>query len=561
MRLSGSKSAQRKSDGESIRRVEPEQASRSHFDPTTPSGDSLFISRLASRQCPDGSQSASGSSYADLHSLGPFTIRTKLEDLLEEFKIGEGGQFHVYRQEVAFLDRQTFDASIVAVKRPLLSKTDSNSDAPIDLADPKVQEGLGHIRNEIQALTNPKLRRHPNIMELLSWAWGEEWDRPFVLVLELAHEDLTRALKRDEAPRDFMKMRFCSDIENGLEAIHGAGFVHGDLKPANVLIFRRAAGFVAKLADFGFSANDKGRAIGGTPGWQPPELQSSLLGDCFTYGLLVWSVLFLKGEVPPHSTSQSTKELALARVKEDHDRYPKPATERIKAALNGLLEEEATQRSRRVDDYFVYATEPDHGGLKEGTERTDPHVLYNFVPSSYRWEIQPRSAALLSSLYRTSKEDARALKSVAPEDALAVGLYFAVRAAANSENHRQVVRKILEILASQHDRVYLQVDSNAHQPAYHNAIACDLMSRLCETPGEIHDRKSVTKWFEMAVDTDSIHARAGLRELDPQGLSKMLESFCSRGGYNMLYRDMAYSPSAPISLVMDEIDDKNMLHE
>lgn len=379
MRLNGSGSTRQELDSESIRCSEIEQASRSQFDAPTSSGDLSFISRLASRQRSDDSQTASGSSYDDLRSLGPSAVRTKLEKLFEELrpetlagpvsliglptKIGEGGQFYVYRQEVVFLDRQTFDASVVAVKRPVLSKTDSDPDAPVDLADPKVQESLGHIRNEIQALTNPKLRGHPNIVELLSWAFGEEWDRPFVLVLELAHEDLARALKRDEDPPDFMKMRFCSDVANGLEAIHEAGFVHGDLKPANILVFRKATGFVAKLADFGFSANEKEQAIGGTPGWQPPEVESSLLGDCFSYGLLIWSVLFLKGEVPPHSTDQSTKELALAHVDSHRHRYPGSVTGRIKSALSGLLEVELTLRSHRVDDFFVYATEPDHGGL------------------------------------------------------------------------------------------------------------------------------------------------------------------------------------------------------
>jgi serine/threonine protein kinase len=212
-------------------------------------------------------------------------------------KIGEGGQFYVYRQDVVFIDRHNFDASIVAVKRPVLSKTDPNRGAPIHLVDPRVQESLGHIRNEIQALTSPKLRGQPNIVELLSWAFGEEWNRPFVLVLELAHEDSARALKQDEDPPDFMKMRFCSDVANGLEAIYEAGFAHDDLKPADILVFCKATGFGSNLADFGFSANEKAKAVGGTPGWQPPKVESSLLRDSSSHGLLIWSVSFLRGEV------------------------------------------------------------------------------------------------------------------------------------------------------------------------------------------------------------------------------------------------------------------------
>jgi hypothetical protein len=188
-------------------------------------------------------------------------------------------------------------------------------------------------------------------------------------------------------------------------------------------------------------------------------------------------------------------------------------------------------------------------------------MLYNFVPSSYKWEIQPRSASFLSGLYHTFKEDRKALETVAPEDAITMGLYFAVKAATGDTNHQQVVRKILEIAANQHTRIALQNGSNAYQKTYHNAVACDLVSRLCETLGGFHDREDATKWLKAAVDTGSIYARVGLRELDPEGLSKTLESFYSRGGYTMLYRDIVQPPSASLSLGMKGIADQNMLHE
>jgi serine/threonine protein kinase len=207
------------------------------------------------------------------------------------------------------------------------------------------------------------LRHHPNIVRLLSWAFGEEWDHPLVLVLELAYDDLAQALKAKSPPPDSMKVRFCSDIANGLDAIHEAGFLHGDLKPANVLIFREELRFVAKLADFGYSAKGSSQAAVGTPGWQAPDNESSILGDCFSYGLLIWSVLFLDGETPPHSTNQTRKELALAHVDMHRDRYPTWVTEKIRSALGSLLEDDTSQRLRWVDVIFPYATEPNHGGL------------------------------------------------------------------------------------------------------------------------------------------------------------------------------------------------------
>ncbi|KAI4703046.1 hypothetical protein J4E81_001923 [Alternaria sp. BMP 2799] len=379
----GSGSVRREADEDSIGRGEPDHASRIRSGSATPSGNRPNVSQIASRQNSRASYGADGSSYANLQSLGPSAIRTELEDLLKELlpetlagpvsliglpkKIGEGGQFYVYQQEVAFLDRNICNGSIVAVKRPIIRKSDQNPDAPIDLADPKVQESLGHIRHEIKALRNKRLRHNPNIVRLLSWAFGEEWDRPFVLVLELAYEDLANALKKkgNHAPSDLLKVRFCSDIANGLEAIHAEKIVHGDLKPANVLIFCEEWRCVAKLADFGFSTEENVQAAGGTTDWQPPEAKSSALGDCFTYGLLVWSVLFLCGEAPPNSPDKTRKQLALSHVEAYRDRYPPQVNERIKDALKGLLEEETSQRSRRVDQIFDFASEPVNEGQKQ----------------------------------------------------------------------------------------------------------------------------------------------------------------------------------------------------
>ena len=213
-------------------------------------------------------------------------------------------------------------------------------------------------------MTNESLRHHPNIVKLLSWAFGEEWDRSFFLVLEVAHEDLAKALKKgSDAPPGFLKVQFCSDIASGLEAIHAEGIVHSDLKPANVLIFREEWRFVAKLADFGFSLKESVDAAGGTEGWQAPEANSLEPGDRFSYGLLIWSVLYLCGDVPPHSPNQTRKELALAHMEAHRGDHPPWVTERIMKAIGSLLEQDPTQRPYRVDDFFDYVKKPKHESL------------------------------------------------------------------------------------------------------------------------------------------------------------------------------------------------------
>jgi len=64
-------------------------------------------------------------------------------------------------------------------------------------------------------------------------------------------------------------------VASGLEAVHAAGWVHNDVKPAN--IFACPATGAVKLADFGCCARTGSlAAAGGTPAYAPPE---RLCGD------------------------------------------------------------------------------------------------------------------------------------------------------------------------------------------------------------------------------------------------------------------------------------------
>ncbi|KAK4149533.1 hypothetical protein C8A00DRAFT_46864 [Chaetomidium leptoderma] len=107
--------------------------------------------------------------------------------------------------------------------------------------------------------------------------------------------------------------RLCIDIGHGLGAIHHHKFSHGDLKPANILVFRPGTTggnlrWVAKICDFGLSSGDDepgsaGQEYRGTNGWLPPEkeINKPLLAenlrkcDVYVYGLVVWSAFFNKG--------------------------------------------------------------------------------------------------------------------------------------------------------------------------------------------------------------------------------------------------------------------------
>ncbi|KAL4781962.1 hypothetical protein BJX76DRAFT_359394 [Aspergillus varians] len=80
------------------------------------------------------------------------------------------------------------------------------------------------------------------------------------------------------------RLGLCIDTALGVEALHLAGILHGDIKPRNILVFTNEnRGFIAKIADFGSSiplhqSTFPRNACPGTRIFYAPELLDSLEG-------------------------------------------------------------------------------------------------------------------------------------------------------------------------------------------------------------------------------------------------------------------------------------------
>ncbi|MEZ4241072.1 MAG: serine/threonine-protein kinase [Myxococcota bacterium] len=117
--------------------------------------------------------------------------------------------------------------------------------------------------------------------------------RPILALEHVDGPDLADRL--GEGPPELRAVdRLVEGLGAGLAAVHAAGLVHGDVKPANVLL---APGGVCKLADFGL-ARPAGRDTGGpggTPRYMAPEQWAGgavdARADVFALGCLLYEAL------------------------------------------------------------------------------------------------------------------------------------------------------------------------------------------------------------------------------------------------------------------------------
>lgn len=125
----------------------------------------------------------------------------------------------------------------------------------------------------------------------------------------------------------------------GLTAVHAAGYIHGDVKPANILIKDGAA----KIGDFGMSARPGlSTRIVGTPGFIAPEVADGTrteAGDVFALAVSTWVCLFgrLPFDLPPKSADATAAIMFLAeRAREGAIREP-VASSKVPARLLAVL--------------------------------------------------------------------------------------------------------------------------------------------------------------------------------------------------------------------------------
>ena len=222
------------------------------------------------------------------------------------------------------------------------------------------------VMRELKVYCHPVLSEHPNVVKLLFLGWQRISPYP-LLALELGkYGSLDYVLRAPGfGPSLQQKVNLTIDIALGLHALHESGFIHGDLKPENVVVLEHPdpqRQIIGKLTDFGGTCGLRGHQAPGhiTPLWCAPEVLHEDpdvewdKADVYSYGLVVASMLcrpetYFEPETAsnscilssfiPEALEGSDRINSLLLMKSLPEDKPESALSRVLLCLSGNLKE------------------------------------------------------------------------------------------------------------------------------------------------------------------------------------------------------------------------------
>ncbi|HEX7058652.1 MAG TPA: serine/threonine-protein kinase [Solirubrobacterales bacterium] len=146
---------------------------------------------------------------------------------------------------------------------------------------------------------------HPNVVPI--YAAGEEGGVPYIAMRYVAGSDLAARIAREGRLEPAAAVALIAQVGNGLDAIHAAGLVHRDVKPANVLLSGGEGEEHAYITDFGVARNiatesgltQTGRFVGTLDYVAPEQISGGEVdarADIYALGCLLFKLL--TGGVP-----------------------------------------------------------------------------------------------------------------------------------------------------------------------------------------------------------------------------------------------------------------------
>jgi eukaryotic-like serine/threonine-protein kinase len=198
----------------------------------------------------------------------------------------------VGRYEILEIIGAGANGSVVRAHDPMIGRL-----VAIKLLPPELAKGEAQNRFLQEARVVGQLS-HPSIITLHDMGIEESTSTPYLVMEFLTGQSLDRILDKGAVPT----MRACAwigDVAGALTAAHRKGVIHGDVKPANILITEDGR---VKLMDFGMARvaarEQSSKPLSGTPAYWCPE---QIMGqpqdgrsDLFSLGVVLYELLTRK---------------------------------------------------------------------------------------------------------------------------------------------------------------------------------------------------------------------------------------------------------------------------
>jgi alkyl hydroperoxide reductase subunit AhpC len=246
-----------------------------------------------------------------------------------EAEVGQGTFAAVFRAHDTVLDRP------VAVK---VFKSGSAPSSPAILAEARAAAALNH----------------PNVCTI--YAVDDSEGVPLIVMEYVDGQPLSVLLQAGALVADRVA-DLGRQIARGMASAHGLGIVHGDLKPANLLVTRSG---VVKITDFGLSrrtalpsesdktqewVGSEGGKIAGTPAYMSPEQSrgepATPPSDVFSLAALLYEMLIGR----PAFTGKNVLQVLDQIRNVSPDRYVADVPEPFRAILRGSFVRQARDRA------------------------------------------------------------------------------------------------------------------------------------------------------------------------------------------------------------------------
>ncbi len=206
-------------------------------------------------------------------------IRESLGRYHVEAELGRGAMGVVYRGRDPKIDR------LVAIKT-------------ISLAGKEEGEEHEYRERFVQEARAAGRLAHPGIITVFDAGEDPETHEPFFVMEYVAGRPLSDEIASAGGRLPLAKaLKFACEIADALQYAHSHGVIHGDIKPANILV---TADGHAKIADFGVARLNQAVAthagkIFGSPAYMAPEqlggAEPDARSDLFSLGVMLYSMI------------------------------------------------------------------------------------------------------------------------------------------------------------------------------------------------------------------------------------------------------------------------------